>query len=85
VAKFSVLVFGDGIRLPVAGQEEPFKAFLVWRSVEASCADEATQLAFDSVLGDERVTGYEPRLRVEEIHEVVEFGVAPPGSGFIWI
>jgi hypothetical protein len=86
VAKFSVLVFGDQIRRPVKGQREPMTGFLVWRCVEASTADEATILAFDSVLGDERMVGLEPRLKVEEIHEVANFGdLTPPGSGFIWL
>jgi hypothetical protein len=84
VAKFSVLVFGDNFQLPVEGEAEPCRAFLVWRCVEARSESEAIELAFDSVLGDPKMAGVEPRLKVEEIHEVANFGdLKPPGSGFI--
>ena len=87
MAKFSILVLGDRIHVPVKDQpEKPITGFLVWRCVEASSVEEATSLAFESVLGDERLTGCEPRLQVDEIHEVSDFGnLTPPGSGFIWL
>jgi hypothetical protein len=94
VARFSVLVRAENLRLPVAagGRKRIARGFLVWRSVEATSREEAEACAFESVRADPSLADIQwdsgdktPRLVIEECHEVVNWASPPPGSGYIFV